>query len=306
MSDKEHLSVVQEIVYQLKVRDAMIKDMVTVPLGSRMYALRETLRTNRISGAPVTENSRLMGLISLEDFIEWMGDGSADCSVDECMTTELTTLYDDDPLVLAVAKFGTVGFGRFPVINRQSGLLVGLITKGNILEAVLRKVEIEYHEEEISTYRASHIFEDIIADKVALVVASSVPGKDFDKAGQVSSTLRKTLKRLSVDPQIVRRASIASYEAEMNLVIYTDGGEISAEIRPGRLQIDVNDAGPGIEDLDEALKPGYSTAPDWVRELGFGAGMGLPNIKRCADTFSLTSSAEEGTHLSITIDMDTN
>ena len=89
----------------------------------------------------------------------------------------------------------------------------------------------------------------------------------------------------------------------MNLVIYNDGGTITASVQPGKIRIDVNDSGPGIADIDKALQPGFSTASDWVRELGFGAGMGLVNIKKCADTMELVSSEGSGTHLRININL---
>jgi anti-sigma regulatory factor (Ser/Thr protein kinase) len=179
---------------------------------------------------------------------------------------------------------------------------VGIITKGDIIERLLQKLEIDYHEEEIHRYRASHIFEDIVADKASLTFQSYVKSKDFDRAGEASSGLKKTLERLGLHPQIVRRAAIASYEAEMNLVIFTRGGTITAVVQPDKIHIDVNDSGPGIPDIEKAMRPGYSTASEWVRELGFGAGMGLVNIKKCADKMELTSTVGEGTHLKIRID----
>ena len=96
---------------------------------------------------------------------------------------------------------------------------------------------------------------------------------------------------------MLRRIAIIAYEAEMNIVIYTSGGEILARVEPGLITIEARDDGPGIPDIELALTPGYSTATDWVRELGFGAGMGLCNIKDCADEMSLDSTVGEGTRL---------
>lgn len=303
MNAQERANKVQELVYELKVGDAMAQDLVVVTLDSRMSKLRKVLRDSRISGVPVTEGKKLVGLISMEDFIKWLADGDADCAVKDRMTTHVETLYADEPLVHAVAKFDKSGFGRFPVLARGTGELVGLLTKGNIIESVLRKLEIEYHEEEIHRYRASHLFEDIVADEVTLLMRSHVKSGDFDRAGKASSGLRRSLKRLNVHPHVVRRASIASYEAEMNLVIYTKGGDITVEATPERLRIVVRDSGPGIADIEKVMQPGYSTAPDWVRELGFGAGMGLTNIQKCADRISLTSTVGKGTRLEIEIAM---
>jgi anti-sigma regulatory factor (Ser/Thr protein kinase) len=97
---------------------------------------------------------------------------------------------------------------------------------------------------------------------------------------------------------------VATYEAEINIVVYSDGGEIVAEVRPDRIKIEALDKGHGIPDIEQAMQPGWSTAPEWVREMGFGAGMGLPNIKSCADVMKLESTVGVGTHLTIIIYLD--
>jgi anti-sigma regulatory factor (Ser/Thr protein kinase) len=169
---------------------------------------------------------------------------------------------------------------------------------------MLRQMEVDYREEEIHRYRASHIFEDIIADDIALVFGYRVVSGDIGRAGGASSGLKRALSRLGLHPQVIRRAVVATYEAEMNIVIFTDGGEIVAEVRPDRVRIEALDKGPGIPDIEQAMQPGWSTAPPWVQEMGFGAGMGLPNIKRCSDEMALDSKVGVGTHLSITIDIN--
>ena len=113
--------------------------------------------------------------------------------------------------------------------------------------------------------------------------------------------MKATLGRLGLHPQVIRRVAIATYEAEMNLIIYAEGGRIRVRVEPHQILVKVEDSGPGIPDVEKALQPGYSTAPDWVRELGFGAGMGLNNIRNCADKMDLRSAAGKGTHLSIHI-----
>jgi CBS domain-containing protein/anti-sigma regulatory factor (Ser/Thr protein kinase) len=303
MNAEDRITKVQELVYELKVGDAMVRDVATVSAGSPMSNLRSMLQAKRISGVPVLDNEKLVGIISIEDFINWLAEGKADCPIAQKMTKDIVVLYADEVLIHAVAKFERSGFGRFPVLDRKSGKLVGILTKGDIIESVLRKMEIDYHEEELRRYRASHIFEDIVADRIALVLKSRVKGNNFERAGEVSSGLRKTLTRLNMHPDIIRRSAIASYEAEMNLVVYTDGGEIEVEVRPDVILMDIVDCGPGIPDINKAFEPGYSTAPDWVRELGFGAGMGLNNIKKCADRVDLDSTVGKGTHLTIAIDM---
>ena len=128
-----------------------------------------------------------------------------------------------------------------------------------------------------------------------------VKGGDFSKAGTVACRIKDLLKELGLDAQIIRRAAIASYEAEMNIIMYAWEGLLKLAVSPGRVRITVDDKGPGIPDIGLAMTEGYSTATPEMRELGFGAGMGLPNIKRNADQLRIESEVGRGTHLQITI-----
>ena len=118
---------------------------------------------------------------------------------------------------------------------------------------------------------------------------------DFAAAGQISASYKNMLKRLGVDSKVVRRLAIASYEAEINLAIHTLGGSMTIIVYPDHIFLVVEDTGPGIADIALAMQEGYSTAPEEVRMLGFGAGMGLPNMKRSSDTFEITSELGSGT-----------
>jgi CBS domain-containing protein/anti-sigma regulatory factor (Ser/Thr protein kinase) len=297
MPEKATLTRTQELVYEMKASEVMTRDAVTVEPETSMRELREVLRSHRISGTPVVSDGQLLGIISIEDFINWQAEGSVEATVAERMTRQVKTIYEDEPLVHVVSKLERYGFGRFPIVKRATGKLVGVVTKGDIIEGLLHKLAIEFHEEEIHRYRVSHIFEDIIADRTTLVFQYRVDGKDFKKAGSGATRLRKTLHRLGIDPQVLRRVAIAAYEAEMNMVIYTDGGELLVKVEPGLITMEAKDNGPGIPDVELALTPGYSTAAEWVRELGFGAGMGLCNIKECADEMRLDSTLGKGTRL---------
>lgn len=126
-------------------------------------------------------------------------------------------------------------------------------------------------------------------------------GGNFDTAGEASSHLKKTLVELGVSEDVIRRAAIATFEAEMNVIIYAAAGQLSYLITPSYIEIKINDMGPGIEDLEQAMEEGYSTAPDWVREMGWGAGMGLPNMKKNSDIFKLDSVVGEGTTIEMTM-----
>ncbi|HAF07886.1 MAG: ATP-binding protein [bacterium] len=118
---------------------------------------------------------------------------------------------------------------------------------------------------------------------------------DFDRAGSASSSLKNSLKQLGYPPEDIRRLAIASYEAEMNVVVHASDGKMEAVITPEMVDVWVIDGGPGIKNVELAMQEGYSTAPDKIRELGFGAGMGLPNIKKNSDFFEIESKVPDGT-----------
>ncbi len=128
-----------------------------------------------------------------------------------------------------------------------------------------------------------------------------VLGRDFSNAGKVSTSIKDTLKRLGISPAIVRRVAIVSYEAEMNLVMYATRGKVALSVSREDVVLNVDDEGPGIPDVRLAMQEGYSTATAEMREMGFGAGMGLPNIKKNADEFNISSEVGRGTRLYIRV-----
>lgn len=304
MTTDSKISKVQELVYEIRVADVMRRDVITVGPGCTMSELGNILREKRISGTPVLDKGELVGIISIDDFIRWLAAREEDSPVSNKMTTDVRTLYSNEPVIHAVNKFDQLGFGRFPVVDRRDGRFLGIITKGDIVEGLLKKLDIDYYNEQANHSTVRRFFDDVLADKTALCFQYSVKGNDFDRAGENSSRLKSTLKRLGLSPQIIRRVAIATYEAEMNLIIYTDGGEIRVRVEPDKILVRVADSGPGIPDIKKALQPGYSTAPEWVRELGFGAGMGLVNIRKCASRMSLRSTVGKGTRLTISIHTD--
>lgn len=126
-----------------------------------------------------------------------------------------------------------------------------------------------------------------------------VEPKNFVRAGEASLQVQRTLRNIGFGEQIIRRASVCAYEAEMNIVMYGGKGEIVLTVNPDEIVLYVNDEGPGIEDIGTALQEGFSTAPAEYREMGFGAGMGLPNIKKNADLLDIRSGRDQGTRLKI-------
>lgn len=130
-----------------------------------------------------------------------------------------------------------------------------------------------------------------------------VPGDDFSQAGTASSTVKQTLKQLGFDPQIVRKMAIALYEGEINMVIHAGGGEVNVDIDDEKITAVLTDHGPGIENVELAMQDGWSTASEQVRGLGFGAGMGLPNMKKYADSLKIDTRVGEGTTVTITVNL---
>ncbi|RJR15696.1 MAG: anti-sigma regulatory factor [Nitrospiraceae bacterium] len=128
-------------------------------------------------------------------------------------------------------------------------------------------------------------------------------GGNFGNAGEASMQLKSKLTELGVNEAIIRRAAIATFEAEMNVIIYAAAGRLHYYINRDKITIKIDDMGPGIENIELAMQEGYSTAPDWVREMGWGAGMGLPNMKKNSDEFRIDSVVGEGTTIEIVINL---
>ena len=137
----------------------------------------------------------------------------------------------------------------------------------------------------------------------SLIFRFDVDGEDFTSAGQASVQIKKNLRQLGLDTEIIRKVSIAMYEGEINMVIHAGGGVADVYVDEQKVTIVLEDRGPGIENIDLAMKEGYSTAPDNIRSLGFGAGMGLPNMKRYSDDLTLESELGKGTTVTMTINI---
>lgn len=135
----------------------------------------------------------------------------------------------------------------------------------------------------------------------AIVLKYEISPDDFTRAGEASSDVKGKLKQLGVSPEAVRKVAIAMYEGEINMVIHASGGAITVEITPVEIKMILADVGPGIPDVEQAMKAGYSTAPDEVRSLGFGAGMGLPNMKKYTDDMTIETKMGAGTTITMIV-----
>jgi CBS domain-containing protein/anti-sigma regulatory factor (Ser/Thr protein kinase) len=301
---QDRVTKTQEMVYEITVSEVMATKVFTVRPEQTMAELSLLLRDNRITGAPVVENGKLVGMISIADLINALNNNEINAPIREKMNTKVECLHTHELLVHCIAKFSKYGFKRYPVLNSHEEL-VGIITKGSIVEGLLKKLEIEYEQSESKAALTRHrptirkFFEDVTADEISFSFKFNVAGQTLKDAGKAASELKNVLKNLGVCPSLLRRIGVATYEAEINLASYTNGGEIRAHVEKWGVTVEAIDSGPGIPDVEKALQPGFSTAPEWVRELGFGAGMGLVNMKKCADEMSLKSSVPEGTHLTM-------
>ena len=295
--DANEINRVEELAYDLKVREVMTADVRTANPEMPLSKVLDILRINRISGLPVVEDDKLVGVLSLEDIVRALQKNDLSASTGQYMTREAVTVASYESIVEAIRTFTERQLGRLPVIDENQNL-VGMITKGDITRGILVALQKDYKTEEVRRYRASHLFEDIISDRTTLVLRYTIKAGDFTQGGQASSYIKRALLRLGADPQITRRCSIAVYEAEMNLIIHTtNGGILKLEVEPHRITMSTSDDGPGMADTEIVFQPGYSTATEHVREMGFGAGMGLVNMKRCVDEIKLESAVGKGSKL---------
>jgi len=294
------VSVAQVLIYELRVRDAMTRPPVTAGPGDSLRTLQHLMKSHRISGVPILQDGVPVGLVSIEDIINALDQGHVNEPAARWMTRNLVTLRDHFSLVRAVAEFDRHGFGRFPVLN-SAGELVGVITRGDITSCLMQ--HLEKRAEEVAAREAAQTTGQANDSELAepVVLRAEVKAGDYDSAGKVSQRMRQILRMRGVDPDIQRRAAIVAYEAETNIIIHSIGGDLSVAVTPGKVVIEATDRGPGIENIELAMQEGWSTAGPLARELGFGAGMGLPNMKRNCDEFEIESEVGKGTRVRMVI-----
>ena len=138
----------------------------------------------------------------------------------------------------------------------------------------------------------------------AIVLQYHVSADDFTRAGEASSSVKKTLKKIGIHPEAIRKVAIAMYEGEINMVIHADGGRVEVDVGMDAITLRLIDHGPGIPDVNQAMEEGFTTAGDVARDLGFGAGMGLPNMKKYSDEFDIQSTVGVGTTVKMLVNID--
>ena len=292
--------VLLELIQRMKVRDAMTSNLVTASRSTSITDVLELMRTSRISGVPVEEDGRLFGIVSRGDVIRTLMAGAVNEPCSRHMTSKLVVLEDDMPLSFALRYFDRYHYGRFPVLNRDRRL-VGIVCQRDINRVLLVELARELHRLESASIRQAN--EDGVGS-LYLLREFPICKYDFENAGKAANQIKQVLQEKKIPAKIIRRIAVATYELEINLCAHSDGGVLSWQLSNGRAEVIARDAGPGIEDVEWACRDGNSTANEWIRSLGFGAGMGLVNVKRVSDEFEITSKKGSGTTVKSVINIE--
>ena len=288
--------VIMELLQRLRVRDVMRgHDIIAVSRTDTMARAQHLMKLNNISGVPVVEGTRLFGIISVNDIIKALEGGWINDMCQRHMATNLVVLEADMPLAFAIKFFQNYTFGRFPVLNKERNL-VGIVSQRDVTRVLMKELT-----NEITKLEGKAVAESAEPAKSegALPYYSMrqfiVVRNDLSNAGKAANEIKKMLKDAGINNKIVRRVAVAAYELEINICIHSLGGSITFILDTEKATIVAKDRGPGIKDVEWACQDGTSTANDWIRSMGFGAGMGLANSKRVADTFDIQSKIPTGT-----------
>ena len=288
--------VIMELLQRLRVKDVMRDhDIASVVRTDSMRYAQNLMKRNHISGVPVLEDRRLFGIVSINDIIialenEWIGD-----ACQKHMSTNLVVLEEDMPLAFAIKYFQNYTFGRFPVLDKERNF-VGIVSQRDVTRVLMQELTNELARLEgkpVQTPAAETRSEGALPYYSMRQFA--IVHNDLTNAGKAANEIKKMMKDAGLDNKLIRRVAVAAYELEINICIHSVGGTLTFVLDDKEAQIVAKDRGPGIKDVEWALRDGTSTANDWIRSMGFGAGMGLANSKRVSDTFDIMSKVPSGT-----------
>jgi CBS domain-containing protein/anti-sigma regulatory factor (Ser/Thr protein kinase) len=289
--------VVREMITRLKVRDAMNTLVLTGKTSMTLREIQNIMRENKISGVPICNaDGVLVGIITIDDIIKALDGGYINDVVAKYMSRKLVTLEASAPISLALSYFEKYRFRRFPIVDNDHKL-TGIISGRDILSKML-----ELFNQEVGKLEEL-IPEEKIKSQEFYYKKYTVVAKDMENAGNASGAIKQYCEKSGLPRKLCRRIGVAAFELEINIAVHSDGGTLSVSQKGNELQIISQDTGPGIENIELAMQEGHSTANDWVRSYGFGAGMGLPNIKRVSDVFDIKSSPS-GTQVVATFYID--
>ena len=287
--------VIMELLQRLRVRDVMRgHDIIAVSRTDTMARAQHLMKLNNISGVPVVEGKRLFGIISVNDIIKALEGGWINDTCQQHMATNLVVLEADMPLAFAIKFFQNYTFGRFPVLNKERDL-VGIVSQRDVTRVLMHELTNEITKLEGKASAPTEPTRSEGALPYYSMRQFIVVRNDLSNAGKAANEIKKMLKDAGIDNKIVRRVAVAAYELEINICIHSLGGSITFILDTEKATVIAKDKGPGIKDVEWACQDGTSTANDWIRSMGFGAGMGLANSKRVADVFDIQSKIPSGT-----------
>ena len=287
--------VIMELLQRLRVKDVMrARSIISVSRTDTMDRAQELMRENKISGVPVLEGGRLFGIVSVNDIIKayqggWIGD-----TCQQHMATNLVVLEADMPLAFAIKFFQNYTFGRFPVLDKNRNL-VGIVSQRDVMRVLMHELTDEIARLEGRADASVPKAKSEGALPYYSMRQFMVVRNDLSNAGKAANEIKKMMKDAGIDNKIVRRVAVAAYELEINVCIHSLGGSITFILDTEKATVVAKDRGPGIRDVEWACQDGTSTANDWIRSMGFGAGMGLANSKRVSDSFDIQSRIPTGT-----------
>lgn len=301
MTENNKLARYAAIFEDIRAGDIMSSNVVEISAEKKIAHAKELMKIKKISGMPVVdEKKQLIGIISIEDIIHALEFNKINDPIRKIMSTQVVTIHKDDSLAAVVDKFENYKYGRFPVVDDEKHVC-GIISKEDILHGILEKFNLIYIHDQKRTSTLNTEYSAITGERLKTEEANfhyRIDSGDIDAAGTGAAQLKQFLAGKNFNSDIVRRVGVATYEAETNVVIHSRGqGDIYFFQDEDRFIVRVVDNGIGIEDLDKAMKEGYSTAPDYIRERGFGAGMGIANMKRFADKLVIISEKNAGTQV---------
>ena len=284
LSGGDNSEVVMELLQRFKVRDVMKREILTVPRSATLREAQRIMRENRISGMPVAEEGRLYGIVSVNDIINALDNGWINDTCEHRMSSSLVVLEAGMPLAYALRYFNNYTYGRFPVLDSERRL-VGVVSQRDVMRALLLELTVEIRKLE----RKTSAKPDERPSSKYFRRDWAVLHNDLGSAGKAANEIRQILKEKKVDRALSRRVAVAAYELEINICIHSHGGVLTFILADDKVIVQAKDKGPGIADIEWACQDGTSTANDWIRSMGFGAGMGLSNSKRVSDAFEITS-----------------
>ena len=288
--------IIMELLQRFKVRDVMKRKIISVARNTSLREAQRLMRENRISGLPVCEEGRLYGIVSVNDIITALDNGWIEDTCERHMACNLVVLEAGMPISFALRYFNNYTYGRFPVLDSDRKL-VGILSQRDVMRALLYELSVEIRklERKTSSNMPLHVTGEHYFRREWAVVRN-----DLSRAGHAANDIKGILRERKVARAVARRVAVAAYELEINICIHSHGGVLVLLISDDTITITAKDRGPGIPDIDWACRDGTSTANDWIRSLGFGAGMGLSNSKRVADSFDIQSEVGKFTKVTCT------